>query len=97
MNDLLTKRNRVLACYQDYDLKVRRTHQNLDSKRFILQSWIDFKQGPITEKDFSSYIDTLIEHCPYQFLDLSTPSEQFLLIECSQTIGMTSSFVCSKF
>lgn len=91
VNELL-KRNRALVHGEDFDLKLRRTHQIMDSKSFVLQVSIDMGKGPIAQEEFLNYIDILTDHHLYQYTDLSTASEQFLLIECYQTIGMISSF-----
>jgi hypothetical protein len=48
---------------------------------------MDLTKGPITIQKFSSYIDTLIDHYSYTLIDLSTPSEQFFLIQCTKIIG----------
>lgn len=88
VNDLLT---RSLIRYEGFDVKMKRTHSNIDEKSFILQWTVDPKRGPITQEDFINYIDTLVNYNLYQYLDLSTPVEQFLLIECDQTMGRSSS------
>jgi hypothetical protein len=71
-------------------LKFKRTNPIIDSKSFILQSTLDSKKGSVAIEKFSSYIDILIDRCSHKLTDLSSPSEQILLVQCDKIISKNS-------
>ena len=78
---------RPIIPFRGFYLKFKRTNPLIDSKSFVLHSTMDLRKGPIIIEKFSGYIDILIDHCSYKLIDLSTPSEQVLLIQCTKIIG----------
>ncbi|CAF2944965.1 unnamed protein product, partial [Rotaria sp. Silwood2] len=76
--------------YHGIPLKFKRASSLIDEKGFVLKSTIDSKRGLITIEEFSNYIDVLINQASFKLIDLSSPLEQILLIQCDNNIGMNS-------
>ncbi|CAF3295032.1 unnamed protein product [Rotaria socialis] len=92
--DNLLSISRIL--YKDILLKFKRTNTVFDQKSFILQSKIDLKRGAITIEKFSIYVNILIKNYSYQITDLSSSSEQILLIECNNTFDFSQLYSQQK-
>ncbi|CAF3757845.1 unnamed protein product, partial [Rotaria socialis] len=92
--DNLLSISRIL--YKDILLKFKRTNTMFDQKSFILQSKIDLKGGAITIEKFSIYVNILIKNYSYQITDLSSSSEQILLIECNNTLDFSQLYSQQK-
>ncbi len=81
---------RSVMPYKDLSLKFKRTNPIIDSKSFVLKSTIHPAKGPISREKFNTYVDKLVNSNAYKLTDLSTQSEQILLIECNKIIGISS-------
>lgn len=73
--------------YKHTYLKFKQINSIIDSKSFVLQTTIDRIKGPISIEKFSNYINILVNRNAYTLTDLSSSSEQILLIECDRIIS----------
>ena len=73
--------------YKHTYLKFKQINSIIDSKSFVLQTTIDRSKGPISIEKFSNYINILVNRNAHTLTDLSSSSEQILLIECDRNIS----------